>query len=525
MWLLLASRLMEATGTAVPAAAPLATTQWQASDWAYLSEGNLHVVFGHVRGGTRSPQLRGRVLRLRKCSDKPHLPSVSESAAFAVGVMQRRLGRKYVDAGQLVALPPGFVSELAELMAVEPRRPAHRRNSTGLNTGCLEGLLLRDLTQPRALAFGWRTVDDSVLPSRRSSGAAGPAEGEPEAICVEIKAKCGLLPPGSSSCRFCQHQALKLSQGKVSTESGYCPLLLYGGARERDSLRLSDALVGLIGTPQNNFRVFGAGAALLYGESLPEPEPEPDPQGRDWRRVAWLGETCSTLYPNAGRQLGVTTPRMVAAAAVLALVRDLSALLIRERAVLQRLVSLQALDSLGVGALTARVEKAEKEGRELIAPDLGGLLGGFATATTAKDVSLMITLQQVSAEQSRRSLCDSASERSGDLLSAARSSGQTQQDAHAWPGDRVLGGGRDEPEWLDLAMDLAPPGGRKWAYTLTVCDLDPKPTTANLQKYAKLDAQISAAAAGSEVSGKVCAGKGLVRRATQVEQLWGDCAR
>eukprot|EP01043_Picozoa_sp_COSAG02_P117842 COSAG02_NODE_54399_length_296_cov_0.786802_1_plen_69_part_00 len=65
--------------------------QWVASDWAYLSEGNLHMVFSFVGSQSRQQKLQGRVLRLRKCSEKPHIPTVRESFAFAQRVMKRHL--------------------------------------------------------------------------------------------------------------------------------------------------------------------------------------------------------------------------------------------------------------------------------------------------------------------------------------------------------------------------------------------------------------------------------------------------
>eukprot|EP01044_Picomonas_judraskeda_P040152 COSAG03_NODE_19575_length_334_cov_0.651064_1_plen_104_part_10 len=95
----------------------LMATEWVASDWAYLSEGNLHMVFNFVGSGLWPTRPRGHVLRLRKCSEKPHVPSVRESFAFAEVVMKRHLGQEYVDTGTLVTLPASFVRELARITA------------------------------------------------------------------------------------------------------------------------------------------------------------------------------------------------------------------------------------------------------------------------------------------------------------------------------------------------------------------------------------------------------------------------
>ena len=228
------------------------------------------------------PQLAGRVLRLRKGSTKQGQPSVRECSVFASHVMRTHLGAEFVDPQHLVPLPPDFLAAMATAVAEEPRRPPHRSRGTGLDTTCTEGVLLRDLTQAPPPGC-W--LDDG------SAQGQGPRYGrgrQPRTICVEIKPKwylppplptaatllpdvacargSGLLPPrqamegqgqaGEERCRFCQHQALKLAQGKVGCASRYCPLALYG-ARGGDALRVSDAIRGLLGASPS--------AALAWG--------------------------------------------------------------------------------------------------------------------------------------------------------------------------------------------------------------------------------------------------------------------
>ena len=111
--------------------------------------------------------------------------------------------------------------------------------------------------------------------------------------------------------------------------------------------------------------------------------------------------------------------------------------------------------------------------------EVASLLEDFALATTAKDVSLMLTMQP----------CHRAAH------------GPTQPQPLAGSRDGTVG-----REGLGLglaALDLAARPERRWGwrYKLTVCDLDPKPTTANLRKYVELDAQIRAATQEVDVGG------------------------
>lgn len=72
---------------------------------------------------------------------------------------------------------------------------------------------------------------------------------------VELKPKWGFMPSSShdaslQTCRFCLHQHLKLSQGKVDRVSEFCPLDLFTSSERR----MGKALHSLIATPQNNLR-------------------------------------------------------------------------------------------------------------------------------------------------------------------------------------------------------------------------------------------------------------------------------
>lgn len=180
----------------------------------------------------------------------------------------------------------------------------------------------------------------------------------------------------------------------------------------------------------------------------------------------------------------------------MALVRDLCKILVAERSALQRLVQLQAKDSLGVARLFARAQQAltdevstsESEKNSCLGPpqlekghdeeNIHRLLGDFATATTAKDVSIMLTMQRV--EYSHQSLRTPFAAGHNARLSGSSAAERMSMNA-AWWEHRILGDGMEVlPRWLDLAdpvglstLDGRAPGQR-WVYSLTICDLDPK---------------------------------------------------
>ncbi|KAH7947732.1 hypothetical protein HPB52_015413 [Rhipicephalus sanguineus] len=98
--------------------------------------------------------------------------------------------------------------------------------------------------------------DHCTLPSHLRKYAEGPV------ISIEIKPKQGFLPSPhdlpfehkvrSSVCRFHLSQTSKVSKGRISSVSMYCPLDLFSGCPKR----MKSALRELLYHPQNNLRVF-----------------------------------------------------------------------------------------------------------------------------------------------------------------------------------------------------------------------------------------------------------------------------
>ncbi|XP_052892855.1 inositol-pentakisphosphate 2-kinase isoform X2 [Anopheles moucheti] len=94
-----------------------------------------------------------------------------------------------------------------------------------------------------------------------------------QTYCVEIKPKQGWLayefcdniplPELTNGgdlrkCRYCLHQYLKLQKKSIAKISKYCPLDLYSGK----PVRVLQAVKGLIGAPQNNFKILKNGKVV-----------------------------------------------------------------------------------------------------------------------------------------------------------------------------------------------------------------------------------------------------------------------
>uniref|UniRef100_A0AAG5DHH5 Inositol-pentakisphosphate 2-kinase n=1 Tax=Anopheles atroparvus TaxID=41427 RepID=A0AAG5DHH5_ANOAO len=93
-----------------------------------------------------------------------------------------------------------------------------------------------------------------------------------QTYCVEIKPKQGwfsyefcdnipfpeLANGDLRKCRYCLHQYLKLQKKSIAKISKYCPLDLYSGK----PIRVLHAVKGLIGAPQNNFKILKNGKVV-----------------------------------------------------------------------------------------------------------------------------------------------------------------------------------------------------------------------------------------------------------------------
>ncbi|XP_061075062.1 inositol-pentakisphosphate 2-kinase [Conger conger] len=213
-------------------------------DWKYHGEGNKSLVVSHSQ--------HSHVLRLLKypAGNAEHPPQTTEQAFrdiqnivdFNKNIMKPLLGERYVHHGEAVKLPLDFVRQLS--LKVQPERPESRCDKVmDTFSGC--ALCLPNLTQ---------------MPSCHISQHRPP-------LCIEIKPKCGFLPFSRhvskeikhKVCRFCMHQHFKLANGEWKRMSRYCPLDLFSGNKQR----MCFAIKHLLQEPQNNFKIFKNGE-LIY---------------------------------------------------------------------------------------------------------------------------------------------------------------------------------------------------------------------------------------------------------------------
>lgn len=93
-----------------------------------------------------------------------------------------------------------------------------------------------------------------------------------KSLCVELKPKQGIFPDSERcfrNCLFCRKQQLKIKDGLVCKQSLYCPLDLFSGSH----VRMKNALLSLIRSPQNNFRIFYDGD-ICYADNHSESDLE-----------------------------------------------------------------------------------------------------------------------------------------------------------------------------------------------------------------------------------------------------------
>ncbi|XP_042431689.1 inositol-pentakisphosphate 2-kinase IPK1-like [Zingiber officinale] len=238
-----------------------------AKDWFYKGEGAANLVLGYSGS---SPSLVGKVLRIQKSarqinlsengclvlSDEERLiwggvdelvKSTSKEAAaraFVQCVMTNYLDSKHIDPGIPIPVSKEFLEAVE--MNINSQRPTWRVAASNIDNLCGSALLISD---------------HSIISGAPKSDFC---------FAVEIKPKCGFLPSSEYIAeansikkhvtRFKMHQFLKLHQGEVSQVSGYDPLDLFSGTRDRMLL----AITALFTSPQNNFRIFMNGS-LIYG--------------------------------------------------------------------------------------------------------------------------------------------------------------------------------------------------------------------------------------------------------------------
>ncbi|XP_054163652.1 inositol-pentakisphosphate 2-kinase-like [Oppia nitens] len=224
---------------------PIRRLNLRDSQVVYRGEGNSSLVV--------AIQEERKVLRLFKTSDgndDPTIDRVSRQLLFYESVVPRFLSEAFFSRPQIVRLSRDQSLRIDGL--VGDKRPRFRR----------------DKQIARNEAFALLLPDFCCLPSSLSRFKTIGS-----VFAVEIKPKQGFLPlaallsqqmlPKASICRYCLSQFHKLKKGSIVRRSEYCPLDLFSGCPQRTLCSLRS----LVANPQNNFRVF-RDIQLVFGDDL-----------------------------------------------------------------------------------------------------------------------------------------------------------------------------------------------------------------------------------------------------------------
>jgi len=209
---------------------------WNPEQWAYRAEGGKHIV---VYNSTAR-----KVLRIIKAEPGAVVPAESDK----IEIERRLKFEKFVisplladegleaDWGVLVWLPAAFVSKLAK--RIEKDRPQARLSKI-IPRGDRYAVLQKDFC-------------NSINHANVSN------------IALELKPKCGWIPEGRPTCKFCFQQLEKIRRGKYESRSAYCPVDLFSPSLDRKRF----ALAQLIENPQNNLRFFLDGKLVYSMETM-----------------------------------------------------------------------------------------------------------------------------------------------------------------------------------------------------------------------------------------------------------------
>ncbi|ONK77818.1 uncharacterized protein A4U43_C02F11010 [Asparagus officinalis] len=248
-----------------------------AMDWSYKGEGAANLVLSYHGS---SPFLIGKVLRIKKVPTRKKVPKSEVKSAngglalskneqllwrdfkelvesnsielveqgYMMWVMGPLLDPKHVDGGICITVSREFLHSIKR--STNDQRPTWRVDAAEVDINCDSALLISD---------------HSIFLSSKGTLNADMC------FTVEIKPKCGFLPSSEfiaqknvikkSTTRFKMHQLLKLHEGEISQLSGYDPLDLFSGSKDR----IYQAITSLFTTPGNNFRVFQNGSLIFGG--------------------------------------------------------------------------------------------------------------------------------------------------------------------------------------------------------------------------------------------------------------------
>lgn len=228
----------------------------------YRGEGNSSIVIA-LKSHAKVIRLLKKDGKIMKSSQDHHVTQHPMRSIKFIHLIMKPLTDPFLSGEtELIHLKSDFINHLSKI--VEAYRPVHRLDKT---------LLLDD-------QYALVMDDLCALPTNltrllQPDDLCGPT------ISVEIKPKQGFLPihrlimksstneqlssKMKNCCLYGSTQHLKLSRGRISQTSRYCPINLFSGC----PLKMRYALEELIHNPQNNLRVF-KDLVLAYGESCQE---------------------------------------------------------------------------------------------------------------------------------------------------------------------------------------------------------------------------------------------------------------
>lgn len=301
--------------------------------------GNEHAVFAYC--GHESSALSGLALRVRH---------KRQATAVAVPPRLPALALSVGEAEQLTAvrLPKDVAAQLcaSALMGADPNRPIAANA-----VAAMEAAQVRtgaDSSDNDSQTTAWLEVEHTRVQAGCNRG-----------LCIEIKPKAGVLPPGPplsslapGKCRFCLYAALKARRQSCVAEDGttaapspprdedapstreFCPLDFFSHVQAR----VARALFALLLEPRNNLRVFDASTGrLVFGATA----------GADFANglLPLIQQTFGDAdAPAVSPALSAEASR---AQASRQLVQALAEVLCRERELLVRLCAAQARAAVG----------------------------------------------------------------------------------------------------------------------------------------------------------------------------------
>ncbi len=213
-------------------------------NWAYRGEGGANLVI-RMENVTSDKKMIARFSK-SKYKDKDNDAKVEETAFYAMVVMSRLLGSRFVRP-VTVGIMDQCDFETVKFEA-QPFRPLER---------CKKDIRSHKVILSPDCVF----LDDNLVVNTIG-----------DTISVEIKPKQGwhseqLASCSSDLCHRCLKQNAKLNQGEINTISRYCPLDLFSGDLER----MKRAIFDLYENPHNRFKVFRNGD-LIYTDKKGEPD-------------------------------------------------------------------------------------------------------------------------------------------------------------------------------------------------------------------------------------------------------------